>query len=33
MLMGLISSLTARIGEESGEYLSFGEQEHEQGFI
>ncbi len=27
MLMGLINSLRARVGEESGEYLSFGEQE------
>jgi len=27
MLMGLIHSLTARVGEESGEYFSFGEQE------
>ena len=29
MLMGLINSLRARVGEESGEYLSFGEQEQE----
>ena len=29
MLMGLIKSLTARVGEESGEYLSFREQEQE----
>ncbi len=29
MLMGLIKSLTTRIGEESGEYLIFGEQEQE----
>ena len=29
MLMGLIKSLTARVGEESGEYLSFREQERE----
>src|SRR5438270_8608829 len=29
MLMGLIKSLTARVSEESGEYLSVGEQEQE----
>jgi len=29
MLMGLINSLTARVGEEPGEYLSLGEQEKE----
>jgi hypothetical protein len=29
MLMGLIKSLTARVGEERGEYLSFREQEQE----
>jgi len=29
MLMGLIKSLTTRVGEESGEYLTFGEQEQE----
>jgi four helix bundle protein len=29
MLMGLIKSLTARVSEESGEYLSFREQEQE----
>jgi four helix bundle protein len=29
MLMGLIHSLSSRVGEEPGEYLLFGEQEHE----
>ena len=29
MLMGLIKSLTARVGEQPGEYLSFREQEQE----
>ena len=29
MLMGLIKSLTARVSEESGEYLSVGEHEQE----
>ena len=29
MLMGLINSLRARVGEESGKYFSFGEQEQE----
>jgi four helix bundle protein len=29
MLMGLINSLKARVGEESGEYLPFQEQEQE----
>jgi four helix bundle protein len=29
MLMGLISSVSSRIGEEPGSYLSSGEQEHE----
>ncbi|HEY2142767.1 MAG TPA: four helix bundle protein [Candidatus Udaeobacter sp.] len=29
MLMGLISSVSSRIGEESGSYLSSEEQEHE----
>jgi four helix bundle protein len=31
MLIGLISSLTSRIGEEPGTYLSPGEQNKEQG--
>jgi len=30
MLIGLINSLRTRIDEESGEYLSFGEEEQEQ---
>jgi four helix bundle protein len=30
MLMGLINSLTSRIGEKPGVYLAFGEQEQEQ---
>jgi hypothetical protein len=29
MLMGLIKSLTARVGEEPGEYLPLEEQEQE----
>jgi hypothetical protein len=29
MLMGLINSLTSRIGEKPGVYLAFGEQEQE----